>query len=79
MDWHRDNDARISTLPTHWGGGCVTAWRVRGGWMLDAPGLDLFIRNPKLKTWTRAKGVIEATLRAHYKGPAVLHRTPSWS
>ena len=78
MRWRCEGAARVTVLPEAWGGGEATAWRDDGQWRIDAPGLSTGIHHPRLRTWTRARGVVEATLRAHYEGPTRFHHTPRW-
>ena len=76
MQWCYEHDAWITTLPRQWGGGQASAWRQDEDWHAEGPGFTVALRNPRLRYWSTARSVIEATLRAHFTGPVAAPRTP---
>ena len=78
MQWCYEHDAWITTLPRQWGGGQASAWRQDEDWHAEGPGFTVALRNPRLRYWSTARSVIDATLRAHFTGPVAAPRTPWW-
>lgn len=74
VQWTREGESYRSLLDDR----VVEARRVSGGWVLCWAGEELRVANPRLRTWLRARPVLEQVLRARAGGSAVAPTTPSW-
>lgn len=76
MRWIRTELGYETDLPPDWGSARVLATREAHGWLLRFGDDEVLLRNPRLRSWSRARGALESCIRARFNGPAASARAP---